>query len=50
MITICPTTALLQARKQGKARAIRRRDAIPFEICQSTRDMCNDSKSKFICR
>lgn len=33
MITTPPTTALLQARKQGKAMAIRRRDAIPFEIC-----------------
>ena len=27
MITTSPTTALLQARKQGKAMAIRRRDA-----------------------
>lgn len=38
MITTPPTTALLQAKKQGKAMAIRLRDAIPFEICPSKKE------------
>ena len=41
MITTPPTIALMQAKKQGKAMAIRRRDAIPFEICNLQKKVYN---------